>query len=331
LNNVKNNLTQIKQVRGVENVVLTQRDGNPIQYSGIWLSKKEIYNVSASTSAIYNCALKLYASKLKYLLIEGDKAKIFISPLKNYGSETINRIIDAQHLQGNSNEFYVAITTQPHVNLGGIILKIRESLIEIKKALILSGESFQPPLRHFSRTQINSLVNNSDVKEEIEMKTSIPFFSAEINTELSYNLDLTLSNFAKHILELKSSFIALEGGFIISKIKRENNSIFDLDTQATMCYSLLSTAENCAWMLKKMHVKSILMECTDSFHFINKIGKNIFSTHITKGRQKLGLLRLILPRYTKKIEKFMEEIQYKKPSQGISNIENLFSELVISR
>ena len=125
LQEIKNNLEQIKQIRGVENVVLTQRDGNPIQYCGVWLSKEEIFNVSAATSAIYNCALKLYSGKLKYLLIEGGKAKIILTPLKNYGTETINKIISAQNLQGNNDEFYIAITTHSNVNLGGILLKIR--------------------------------------------------------------------------------------------------------------------------------------------------------------------------------------------------------------
>src|SRR6056297_2208540 len=129
-------------MKGVENVVLTQRDGNPIQYSGIWISKDEIFNVSDLTSAIYNCALQLYKDELKYLLIEGKRAKILISPLKNYGSKTLNKIIKAQDLQGSNNEFFVAITARPNINLGGILLKTRQQLIEIKKALILSAESF---------------------------------------------------------------------------------------------------------------------------------------------------------------------------------------------
>ena len=127
---VRINLEKIKATKGVENVVLTQRDGNPIQYSGVWLSKDEIFSVTAATSAIYNCGLQLHQDRLKYILIEGQKAKILLSPLRNYGNPTLNKIIEAQGLQGNDNEFFVAITTQPTSNLGGIFLKTRQALID---------------------------------------------------------------------------------------------------------------------------------------------------------------------------------------------------------
>ena len=80
---IKKNLEIIKSTKGVENIVLTQRDGNPIQFSGVWLSKDEIFNVSAATAAIYNCGIALHQNDLKYILIEGKQAKILLSPLKN--------------------------------------------------------------------------------------------------------------------------------------------------------------------------------------------------------------------------------------------------------
>ena len=68
-------LDKIKQLKGVENAVLTQRDGNPIQSSGVWFSKDEIFNVSSATSAIFNVGIHLHPNDLKYILIEGKKAK----------------------------------------------------------------------------------------------------------------------------------------------------------------------------------------------------------------------------------------------------------------
>ena len=131
---IRMNLEKIRATKGVENAVLTQRDGNPIQYSGIWFSKSEIFSVSAATSAIYNCGLQLHKDQLKYILIEGNKAKILLTPLRNFGTATLNRILEAQNLSGNDDEFFIAITTKPTVNLGGIFLKTRQSLIDIKKA-----------------------------------------------------------------------------------------------------------------------------------------------------------------------------------------------------
>lgn len=269
---------------------------------------------------------------MKYLLIEGQKAKIVLSPLKNFGTNTINRIIDAQNLPGNSNEFYVAITTQPRVNLGGILLKIRFALNEIKKALILSGESFKAPLRHFSETQLNNLMDSSKIKENIAQKDTVSYFSTNISSRIHHKLEYILQQFSSHILDLNFTFVALEGGFLLSEIEKNKNEHHNIEAIASMSQSLLSTSEQCSWLLKKMRVDSILIECTDSFQFINQIGqKFLFSTQVQKGRQKLGLLRLILPRYNLKIEEILRDIKYEEPITKLPNIESLFTELVISR
>ena len=320
----------IKFTKGVENAVLTQRDGNPIQYTGVWFSKSEIYSVSAATSAIYNCGLQLYENDLKYILIEGKKAKIMIAPLKNYGSSTLNRIIEIQQLQGNDNEFFISITTQPFINLGGIFIKTRKSLVEIKKALILSGQSFKPPLRHFTEEEMNKIIKISDVKEEIQVHDKVSFYSVKIDQAMSMKLDQILDEFQRNTLDLIEAFIILDGGFIIASVKPNGikNSNFS-DTKATMSYSLLATANKCAWILKKMHVNSILLECTNSFQFIHKVHDSIFSVQIAKGRQKLGLLRLIIPRYCKKIANVLLEKHEIKNQPVTIDFTSLFSELAL--
>ena len=113
-------LDQIKQLKGVENAVLTQRDGNPIQSTGVWFSKDEIFNVSSATSAIFNVGIHLHPEDLKYILIEGKKAKILIAPLNSPLHYSLNRILERQGILNNAHEFFIAITAQPNINLGGI-------------------------------------------------------------------------------------------------------------------------------------------------------------------------------------------------------------------
>ncbi|MFX0012811.1 MAG: roadblock/LC7 domain-containing protein [Candidatus Hermodarchaeota archaeon] len=72
------NLDQIKQLKGVECAVLVQRDGNPIQSCGVWFSKDEIFNVASIACAIFNLGIHIHPDDLKYILIEGKKAKILI-------------------------------------------------------------------------------------------------------------------------------------------------------------------------------------------------------------------------------------------------------------
>jgi len=316
-------------MKGVENVVLTQRDGNPIQYSGIWLSKDEIFNVSASTSAIFNCALQLYDKNLKYVLIEGKRAKILISPLKNYGSKTLNKIIKAQGLQENNEEFFVAITTRPNINLGGVLLKTRQQLIEIKKSLILSGSSFKPPLKHYNKKEVDNLIDSLNVKDNIDRSETLNLFSFNISQNTYTKLDKILDQFKNQTSDLKNTYITLKGGFTVANSSINNDDLYSLDTEAVMTYSLFSTANKTAWLLKKMSVDSILIECVNCFQFINSVGDGIFSATILKGGQKLGLLRLLIPRYCKKINTIIEsEKIQKKETHMISNFKNMFSELV---
>ncbi|UYP46416.1 hypothetical protein NEF87_002701 [Candidatus Lokiarchaeum ossiferum] len=248
----------------------------------------------------------------------------------NYGGETLRKIIEAQGLQGNNNEFFLAITTQQMINLGSIFLKTRNNIIDIKKSLILSGESFIPPLRHFSEKKINDMFDSIDVKENLSYNDSIAYFSFNISKELNQNLTNVLKEFSNHTLDLIDAFITYEGGFVIAeKINPNIMELMDIDAKATMSYSLFSTADKCAWLLKKMHIESILLECKECFQFINKVGNGIFSTTIAKGRQKLGLLRLIIPRYCKKIVGILQNINLESNSAKIPSFQDLFSELII--
>jgi predicted regulator of Ras-like GTPase activity (Roadblock/LC7/MglB family) len=141
-------------------------------------------------------------------------------------------------------------------------------------------------------------------------------------------LDNILRDLGNQTLDLVKSYIAIEGGFIVSsypKLKIDQNL---LDSEATMGYSLFKTADKCSWLLKKMHVNSILLECVDRFQFINKVDSNIFSIEIGKGRQKLGLLRLIIPRYCKKITRVLKEARRYEIEPVNLNLEKLFTELI---
>lgn len=327
---IKSYLDLIKATKGVDNVVLTQRDGNPIQHSGIWLSKEELFSICAATSAIYNCGLSLHQNKLKYILIEGKMAKILITPLKNYGNTTINKIIQAQNLQNLNEEFYVAITTKSNVNLGGIFLKIRSSLAEIKKCLILSKNSFKPPMRHYSPEEMQRFLNSIENKDEVEKKERIPMFSLSFAQSSYDQLDNLLDDFSRNTFDLINTFITFEGGFILSSLENKMNRTSDnLEKEATLSQSLFYTADKCAWQLKRMHITSILLECIDEFQFINQIRSAIFSARIAKGRQKLGLLRLVIPKYCNKLEKILKESENSSKLVPPIKIESIFNQLLL--
>ncbi|MFX1575372.1 MAG: roadblock/LC7 domain-containing protein [Promethearchaeota archaeon] len=301
-------LDQIKQIKGVENAVLTQRDGNPIQSTGVWFSKDEIFNVSSATSAIFNVGIHLHPNDLKYILIEGKKAKILIAPLNNPVHKSLNKILELQNILDENHEFFIAITAQPNINLGGIFLQTNECLRKIKTSLITSGESFKPPLIQFNSQKIQSIIEGFNLKENEEFNLKISPFSLSFSRAISLELKKVLNNISLTIPDLKYAFITIEGGFIASKLlKKVEMSSETLDKISAMSYSLFQTANRCAWMLKKMHAERILLDCDNTFQFIEGLGRAVFNTIIGKMRQKLGLIRLILPKFTNKVSTLIKE------------------------
>ncbi len=322
-------LDQIKQLKGVENVVLTQRDGNPIQSTGVWFSKEEVFNISSATSAIFNVGIHLHPNKLRYILIEGKKAKILIAPLNNRLHFSLNKILEQQGILDKDNEFFIAITAEPTVNLGGIFLQTNECLKKIKATLITSGQTFKPPLIQINEQKIQALIEGFDIRDEINYDSKISTFSLNLSEEISLSLKKVLKDFSVTIPDLKYAFVTLDGGFIISNIIKNRSIENDaLDGISAMTYSLIQTANRCAWLLKKMSAENILLDCDNSFQFINRLGNSIFSAEIAKSRQKLGLLRLILPQFSKKVEQLVKNASKIQDHRNF-DIKKLLGQLII--
>ncbi|MBN2154967.1 MAG: hypothetical protein JW776_02860 [Candidatus Lokiarchaeota archaeon] len=307
---IKISLEKIKEVNGVENAVLTQRDGNPIQSSGVWLSRDEIFNISSASSAIYNLGLHLHPDELKYILLEGKSSKILLAPLKNSMDDPIDRILIRQDIDNKNEEFFIAITAAPKVNLGGVFLQTRESLREIKKSLILTGESFKPPLRRYDDKQIAHLLESFSIKEDTKETLRINTTSFCFSENTLAKMDQAYQKLTSTVLDMTRASLTVSGGFIVSTYLNEGNfSELDFEHEAAMSYALYSTANRCAWLLKKMKISSILLECMSYYQFTVPLGDGIFTLTVKKGRQKLGLLRLILPRFLIVLNKIVKEAQ----------------------
>jgi len=327
---IKIHLDQIKQLKGVENAVLTQRDGNPIQSAGVWFSQDEIFNVCSAASAIFNVGIHLHPKDLKYILIEGKKAKILIAPLKSPIHHSLNRILEEQGIMNDNHEFFIAITAEPNVNLGGIFLQTSECLKKIKTSLIASEESFKPPLIQFDNEKIQDIIKHFNVKENEDNSLELSSFSLSFSEHISLELRKVLNEFSFTIPDLKYAFVSVEGGFIASKIiKKSSKNIENLDNISAMSYSVFQTANRCSWLLKKMNTEKILIDCDNSFQFITGIGKAIFNTEIGKSRQKLGLLRLILPQFSKKLNELIKRTSEIQDHRSF-DIKRLLGDLVIN-
>jgi len=134
-------LDKTKQLKGVKSVVLINRDGNPIHSVGSRFSRDELLDISAIIGAIFNIGYHLHPDDLNYILLEGKRASILITPLIGSVNPSVKKILHKQGIIDYINEFLIVITAQPGTSLLEIILQNRGYL---STTLITSGYSFKP-------------------------------------------------------------------------------------------------------------------------------------------------------------------------------------------
>lgn len=294
---IERRLEAIRDLKGVEGVLITQREGNPIQSSGVWLSKDENFSVSSAISKIYNSALRLHPKGFFFVLIEGRKGKVSIAPLKAT-KDTLPALVFEEQGIIEDYEYVITIVTLPNVNFGSIFFQINNDLLKMKQILTASGENFKPP-REF--------LDQFELQGDVSKKQQSPNYAAILSKKSSQHLSEVLNNFSIAVPDLKYSVLLLEGGFIAAKIvKEELNHREPLEAIATTTYSLFQTSKVLARILTKMEVKSILFDCETSFQFIYRGEKVLLNSHVNKGKYKFGLLRLTIPQFTDQLERIID-------------------------
>jgi len=324
---VKSQLLKIKKIYGVENIVLSQRDGSPIESAGVWLSKNEVFGVCSSTAAIYNVAEHLHKKALNYILIDGIHAKILVAPLRNSdNSINSNQLsLNSKNNFSSNPEYFIAITTRPKTNLGSIFIGMKNTLNSIREILENSELDFKPPLRTFSSKEVEAILNSFSIKEDDnDVNSNINTFSLKITVDLSSKIRDLVFDYSKNVPGVKLACITLIGGYPLCK--------FTIDplieeAEGAMSFSLFDTSKRIIFMLKKTKINSVLCECSNYSHFIYDLNRGIFSTFISKGDKRLGLLRLLIPQYVKTINEHLKEAD--KTPEELFNLNQIFEELNI--
>ena len=78
-----------------------------------------------------------------------------------------------------------------------------------------------------------------------------------------------------------------------------------------------------------MKVESILLECQTYYQFITPLGDGVFTLTVEKGKQKLGLLRLILPRFLAVLNNVVKEAQIIDNPLKSFELKNVLGEIVL--
>jgi len=291
LNEIKCHLEKFKEIYGVETVILTQKDGFPISIVGVWLSEDEIFGVCSSSSAIYAAAQQLSRGQLSYLLIEGTRVNMIISPL--------------QDLQ----EFCFTIVTKPKVNLGAIFLKMRENFFHLRN-ILLNLSDIKPPLRNFTEEEIRSILKAFLVKPGEEVFDEIKHEMFGLSDELFIKVRNGLRELLTLIRDVETASLVYEGGYLLLSLSR-NSECSETSSEDALAYSLIDTATRLLWITKKTAVKQIMCDCNRFMYLIYDLGSCALVIKVAKGKTKLGFLRLVINSCIDKIRAIILEEKMK--------------------
>lgn len=287
LNEIKFHLQKFKEIYGVETVILTQRDGFPISIVGVWLSEDEVFGVCSSSSAIYAAAQHLSKGKLNYLLIEGTRVNMMISPLQDL------------------REFCFTIVTKPKVNLGAIFLRMRENFFHLRN-MLLNLSDIKPPLRNFTEEEIRNILKAFLIKPGEDVFAEIKHEMFELDDELFRKVRDSLRELLALIKDVESVSIVYEGGYLLLSMSR-NDECSQTSSEDILAYSLIDTATRLMWIMKKTAVRQIVCDCNKFMYLIYDLGNCVLVVKVIKGKTKLGFLRLVINSCIDKIRTFMSE------------------------
>ncbi|WEU40935.1 MAG: hypothetical protein OdinLCB4_003230 [Candidatus Odinarchaeum yellowstonii] len=308
---LKLHLQNIKNIPGVENVVLTQKDGYPITSAGVWLSKREVFSVSSAASAIYSTAKQISSTRLNNILIEGAAAKIFLSPLP---------LLD---------EYFITLTAQKKTNIGAIYVEAKNSLSAIQNLLTSNFQVLKPPLIHFTPEEIEEILRNFSLKYQGEHSLALPKYNNFILDEaLTDEINNSLLTIINSIPEINRTFISLSNGYVISSYDKFNHSLDK--SLCAMAFSLYDTAKRVLWILKKSFVESIIGEYGGEFIFIQGLKNAILYAEVAKkGNARIGLLRLLFSSYVNSFNELLEKLESLRPVMPSLELDEVFESLMV--
>ncbi|MBD3185337.1 hypothetical protein GF325_00800 [Candidatus Bathyarchaeota archaeon] len=256
------------------------------------------------------------------MIIEGPKAKIMIAPLSSMPNNSTSKTPFPK------NEYFIALTTLAHVNLGSMFLKTKNTLDSINLLIARSNKTFKPPLREFNEKQISMILGNFNSKNENRNMINILQHTLGLNAGIYSKCEEILQKFKKIAPNLIYSSIAFKGGFILNSIQPSPDFNLTPDNETAMSFSLYDTASRYAWLLKKMNINSIFMNCNHYMHFIRGFDEGIFSSYFYSNNQRIGYIRLLLPRYLSLIQKILK--QALEPAYNLNSaMQESFNPLII--
>jgi len=269
---------RLREIPGVHNIVVIQKDGYPIVSSGLWLSKDDIFNVSSITAAIQS-AIKRIHRDIKYNMIETRGLNLIIFTAKNIDLNLI-------------------VTTNKNANLGGLFIAldkfIKENFDVLKKIEQLSNM----PLIEYDKSKMDMIYRNFNVAEDKVFDIQNNNLSTSIFNSL--NAVIIDKELGKRVNDIVGTFItSIKQKIRISIVGENGFKLFSSDNLKinftdAFIYAIFETATKLLFDTFEEQVEQITVFHDNGFRLLYSLDSYVLNVEVYDLKVRLGLIRLLV-------------------------------------
>ncbi|MHA1506114.1 MAG: hypothetical protein ACTSR0_02845 [Candidatus Asgardarchaeia archaeon] len=282
---VKGLCEELRKIKGVENIILTTRDGHPISISGLWISKRDIFDMCSITAAV-NTTISQMVRGYQYTLIEGSYSKLAIFPL----SESI--------------EAYMSVMMREDTNLGALILKSKRTIGKILDIIHKIRGALEVPLVEFKDEDISMIVENLNIIRGLEREQHrMKDFYRDLNLSVDAirKIRKLVEEFKIKIPSVREVYIAGNGGY---PIYSSEPYVYD---KINFYYSTFDLFSKLVFSLKRDEVESMLIKTKDKYYIFKRLKGSTLVVLSEVDGTKLGLTRILMESLKGAVDRVISE------------------------
>ncbi len=307
---IYNRLDQIRKILNSKQVILARKDGLPLQWEGNWYSILELINTSYHAALINKNYSNFFSEDIKYILIAGKKERSIILPLRVEKDFRINETYRKSELIKEKSLFLVFLRIEN--NRGENSLFFIEGVIRKTDFETFNFKDNYPQItilhRIFNKRKerLDQIFFSKPKYEAPELKIMCSFFQNHYSKYITSELSNVLQRMGLEYTNLIYAFIALDGGFIVDKIVRNekiNNS--ELREFSNVIDRILSLAKRNYFYSSKESFDYMVIKCVSSCFFVFRLGYGFFFIEIRNPKH----LSKSIVRKAKSLENYKKTLQ----------------------
>ena len=308
---IYNRLDQIRKISNAKQVILARKDGLPLQWEGSWYSVLKLINTSYQAALLYKNYTDFFSEDIKYILIDRKKEHSIILPLRVEKDFRINGIYrKAESVKENS--LFLVFNSIKNNRRENSLFFIEEviskndfdtfNLEDNYPQIIILHRIFKKRKEH-----LDQLISSKSKDKVQELKIMYSFFQIQYSKYIASELSDIFQRMGIDYIDLRYAFVALDGGFIVDKIVRNekiNNTT--LNEISNVIDRILSLTKRSFFYMSKDSFDYMVIECISSCYFIFRLGYGFFFIEIGIPKH----LSKSIERKTKYLENYKKNFKF---------------------